>query len=89
MAVDEPDYGTAYRDLRTRVAELVLLTTDDHTFGDEPATASCRTTKFEFVRAATGRRSLEQMAQWDWDGDARTELVVMPIFTARPEPLVE
>jgi hypothetical protein len=29
------------------------------------------------------------MAAWDWDGDARAELVVMPIFTPRADPLVE
>jgi uncharacterized protein (TIGR03083 family) len=69
---------------------IVVTTEDgDHAFGDAPTTASCTTTKFELVRAATGRRSLEQMAAWAWDGDARTELVVMPIFTPRPEPLVE
>jgi uncharacterized protein (TIGR03083 family) len=67
----------------------VVVEDGEHTFGDAPATATCATTKFEFMRAATGRRSLEQMAAWDWDGDARTELVVMPIFTPRADPLVE
>jgi uncharacterized protein (TIGR03083 family) len=67
----------------------VMVEDGAHTFGDAPATASCTTTKFEFMRAATGRRSLDQIEGWDWDGDARTELVVMPIFTARPEPLAE
>jgi uncharacterized protein (TIGR03083 family) len=68
---------------------LTVATEDGpHTFGDAP-TASCTTTKFEFMRAATGRRSLDQMAAWGWDGDARTELVVMPIFTPRPAALVE
>jgi uncharacterized protein (TIGR03083 family) len=60
-----------------------------HTFGTGPATGTCRTTKFEFIRASTGRRSLGQMSEWSWDGDARTELVIMPIFVARPDPLVE
>ena len=41
------------------------------------------------MRASTGRRSLDQMQAWGWEGDARTELVVMPIFVPRPEPLVE
>jgi uncharacterized protein (TIGR03083 family) len=85
--------------LGSRVGELraaagaggITVTAEDgpHTFGDGPVTASCTTTKFEFMRAATGRRSLEQIETWAWDGDARPEIVVMPIFTARPEPLVE
>ncbi len=85
--------------LGSRVGELraaagaggITVTTEDgpRTFGDAPATATCTTTKFEFMRAATGRRSLEQIGGWDWEGDARTELVVMPIFTARPDAFVE
>jgi len=85
--------------LGSRVGELrgaagaggISVTAEDgaHTFGDEAVTASCTTTKFEFMRAATGRRSLEQIGSWDWDGDARAELVVMPIFIPRADPLVE
>jgi hypothetical protein len=29
------------------------------------------------------------MLAWEWDGDPRLDLLVMPIFTARAEPLVE
>src|SRR3954471_7693756 len=43
MAIDEPDYGTAYRDLRTRVAELVLLATDEQLNATPPATPEWRT----------------------------------------------
>src|SRR4051812_7657099 len=89
----------AFAWLGSRVGEIragagaggIRVTVEDgaHTFGDATATASCATSKFEFMRAATGRRSLEQIEAWDWDGDTQIELVVMPIFTPRPEPLVE
>jgi hypothetical protein len=37
----------------------------------------------------TGRRSVDQMRDFDWDGEAAPELLVLPIFTPRPSPLVE
>lgn len=97
-ARDSDALDIAFAWLGSRVGEIraaagaggITVTAEDgpHTFGDAPD-ASCTTTKFEFMRAATGRRSPEQIDAWEWDGDARTELIVMPIFTARPEPLVE
>jgi uncharacterized protein (TIGR03083 family) len=45
--------------------------------------------RFELVRSMTGRRSIEQMRGFDWDGEAAPELLVLPIFTPRPAPLVE
>lgn len=51
--------------------------------------ARCATTKFELVRAATGRRSMSQMEAWGWQGEPRVVPLVLPIFTARAEPLVE
>lgn len=53
------------------------------------APTRCTASRFEFVRAATGRRSVSQIEAWGWDGDPRLDTVVLPIFTARPEPLVE
>jgi hypothetical protein len=44
---------------------------------------------FEFVRALTGRRCVEQMAAYDWDGTFAPEHLVLARFTARPDPLVE
>jgi uncharacterized protein (TIGR03083 family) len=59
-------------------------------FGTGEPTASCATTQFEFLRAATGRRSRDQIEAWSWEGaDHRPDLLVMPIFTPRTEPLVE
>ena len=60
-----------------------------YTFGSGPATETCATNRFDFVRASTGRRSVEQIAAWDWDGEPRPDLLVMPIFTPRPDPLIE
>jgi len=48
-----------------------------------------RANRFELVRAMTGRRSVDQMRDFDWDGEAAPELLVLPIFTPRPSPLVE
>jgi len=59
-------------------------------FGSGEPSASCATTQFEFLRATTGRRSLDQIEAWAWEGDdRRPELLVMPIFTPRAEPFVE
>jgi uncharacterized protein (TIGR03083 family) len=60
-----------------------------YTFGNGPPTETCATSRFDFVRASTGRRSVEQIAAWDWDGEPRPELLVMPIFAPRPDPLIE
>lgn len=60
-----------------------------HTFGSGETVESCATTRFDFVRAATGRRSVEQIAAWDWDDAPHPDLIIMPIFVPRPDPLVE
>ena len=52
--------------------------------------ATLRTSRFEIVRAAVGRRSCDQIAAWDWEGDARPETVVLARFAPpRATPLVE
>jgi uncharacterized protein (TIGR03083 family) len=48
-----------------------------------------RADRYELFRAMTGRRSLEQIRAFDWNGEAAPELLVFPIFTPRPTPLVE
>lgn len=48
-----------------------------------------RADRFDLVRAMTGRRSVDQMRDFDWDGDATPELLVLPIFIPRSAPLVE
>ncbi|MGZ4797417.1 MAG: hypothetical protein ACXV8T_16130, partial [Acidimicrobiia bacterium] len=55
------------------------------TFGDGEPGTTLRTSAFELLRAATGRRSTRQIEAWDWDGPARVDAVVMVIFVPRPE----
>jgi uncharacterized protein (TIGR03083 family) len=69
----------------------VRLETDVGTFGavDGEPHATVRADRFELFRAMTGRRSLDQMRRYHWEGEPRPEALVMPIFTPRPTPLVE
>jgi uncharacterized protein (TIGR03083 family) len=48
-----------------------------------------RAGRYELFRTMTGRRSVEQIRAFDWDGEADPELLVLPIFTPRATPLVE
>lgn len=58
--------------------------------GEGEPTATVHTTRFEIVRAGLGRRSLGQIAAWDWDRAAPPESVVLGRFSpARTSPLVE
>ena len=59
------------------------------TLGSGERVATLRIDDFEFVRALTGRRSVEQMAAYDWDGDFVPAHLVVSRFMARPDPLVE
>jgi uncharacterized protein (TIGR03083 family) len=59
------------------------------TLGSGARQIGVRADQFELVRAMTGRRSVDQMRGFDWDGEAAPELLVLPIFTPRPAPLVE
>jgi uncharacterized protein (TIGR03083 family) len=62
-------------------------TTD--TVGTGEPSATLRIDDFELVRALTGRRCVEQIAAYDWDGAFAPEHLVLARFTARPDPLVE
>jgi uncharacterized protein (TIGR03083 family) len=57
--------------------------------GDPSPTTTVRAPRFEFFRAMTGRRSLDQIRAYEWSGDPRPEDLVIGIFTARTSPLVE
>jgi uncharacterized protein (TIGR03083 family) len=59
------------------------------TCGDGTPTARLRITRFEFTRAVSGRRSREQVEAYEWDGDARPDLLVLSRFIPRPNALVE
>lgn len=58
--------------------------------GEGEPTATVRTSRFEILRAAVGRRSLDQITAWVWDGDARPATVVLSRFSPpRATPLDE
>ena len=57
------------------------------TFGSGEPTVTLRITRFEFLRATTGRRCRAQIAAYDWVGDAPPLDLVLARFTARADPL--
>lgn len=58
--------------------------------GGGDSTATLRTTRFEVLRAAVGRRSSSQIAEWDWEGTALPETAVISMFAPpRVTPLIE
>jgi uncharacterized protein (TIGR03083 family) len=65
--------------LRTEHGEQIVGT------GDVIATVAAD--RFELYRAVTGRRSLEQIAAFDWDGEVAA--AHLSFFPPRPTPLVE
>ena len=59
------------------------------TVGTGTRQVGVRADRFELFRTMTGRRSLEQIRSFGWDCEPAPELLVLPIFTPRPTPLVE
>jgi len=59
------------------------------TFGARAPAASLRIDRFELVRALTGRRSLDQITAYEWDGAFVPDHLVLERFTVRTDPLVE
>jgi uncharacterized protein (TIGR03083 family) len=57
--------------------------------GEGDPVATVRASRFDFVRSYTGRRSVDQMKAFDWDGEPRPERLVLGIFSPRETPLVE
>ncbi|MEY3360670.1 MAG: hypothetical protein RL531_389 [Actinomycetota bacterium] len=58
--------------------------------GDGSVTATLRTPRFEIVRAAVGRRSLDEIVAWDWEGEPTPDAFVLGMFTpTRETPLGE
>jgi hypothetical protein len=56
--------------------------------GDEPL-ATLRATRFELFRAMSGRRSLDQLRSFDWDGDPEPFLTYFYPYGVREQALVE
>ena len=59
------------------------------TCGDGAPSATLRITRFELTRAVAGRRSPAQLEAYEWDGEARPDLLVLAPFTPRRAALVE
>ena len=58
--------------------------------GDGNPGAWLTITRFELLRAATGRRTVDELRAYEWSGDARPELLVVnTFFTPRTAPLGE
>jgi uncharacterized protein (TIGR03083 family) len=63
--------------------EPVAIVTDTRTFrlGDGEPKVTLRTTDFDFIRAAFGRRSRAQVLAMDWDGDPTPFVDDLVIFS--------
>lgn len=61
----------------------------DRVLGTGDAEISVRGDSFEITRALFGRRSLDQIAAFDWSGDPAPYAGVFSFFTPRESPLVE
>ena len=58
--------------------------------GEGEPTATVRTSRFEIVRAAVGRRAPGEIDAWEWSGDAYPESVVLGrLAPPRATPLGE
>ena len=79
------------RDAAAANPALVLVTErDERVAGVEPAAARVRASEFELLRAMTGRRSVEQIEAYDWEGEPVVDRIVfVPMFHPLADPLVE
>jgi hypothetical protein len=57
--------------------------------GDGVPQATVTAPPFELFRALSGRRSLDQIRDFSWDGDPEPYLGVFSPFEAPREPVVE
>jgi uncharacterized protein (TIGR03083 family) len=78
---------------RTRAglpAVRMITEVDDVVAGAGDPCATVEASRFELLRAATGRRSASEVAAYRWDPVAEPELLLGgPIFSLRAEPLNE
>jgi uncharacterized protein (TIGR03083 family) len=69
------------RDREEQRPGLLLVTPDDtRVVGVEPAVATVQASRFELLRAMTGRRSVAQMRAFGWEGEPDPARLVGPIF---------
>jgi len=70
---------------------VVITDLGTHNVGEGEPTATLRTSRFELVRAMTGRRSRAQVLAYDWDGAVDPEhlLLSTTLFTLPETDVVE
>jgi uncharacterized protein (TIGR03083 family) len=62
----------------------------DEVVGERDPVATVKASRFELLRATTGRRSLSEIESYGWDPSCRPDLLIIAdFFTMRPEPLNE
>ena len=82
--------GVALRLGSTDLAPLKIdFGEDSYTHGEGEPGATVRATPFELFRALSGRRNPEQIAAYDWDGDADPYIPYFYPYGIREDALVE
>jgi len=72
------------------IAPLRIVTEHvDWTIGDAEPGATLRTSSYEMARAILGRRSVDQILAYEWDGEPGLYLEHMAFFTPPPYAIVE
>jgi uncharacterized protein (TIGR03083 family) len=83
--------GMDQRDRADGRGALSLLTeAGARDVGVPPAAATVRTTRFELLRAVTGRRSVAQVQRWEWTGEPQADrIVIAPFFHPATDDVLE
>lgn len=69
---------------------LVTETDDLEILGRGPAATTLRVSRYEFIRAITGRRSRHQIEAFDWEGEPRVDdLFFTDLFRPSPADILE
>ncbi len=72
------------------IAPLRVVTEDvDWTLGDSEPGAVVRTSSYEMARAVLGRRNLDQIRAYAWDGESEPYVPLLPWFTPPERPIEE
>jgi uncharacterized protein (TIGR03083 family) len=86
------DFGVQARTAMQRPAwRIVTDAGDDVVAGSGDVVATLRTSRFEFVRAITGRRTADEIVAYDWDPSPASpeSFLGAPFFTMRTTSLGE
>jgi uncharacterized protein (TIGR03083 family) len=84
------DFAARGRTFFELPAIRVVTDGDEVVSGAGDPVATLATSKFEFMRAVSGRRTAAEIAAYDWEGVVEPDvLIAAPIFTMRAAPLHE